>query len=204
MSLNEAAVGNYTSLMAASQSMIAEQVLAAYSMRRHRRLLDVGGGAGVFVEAVARRWRHLELTIADLPAVAAIARERIEAAGLSDRIEAVGLDATRDALPDGFDLVSFVRILHDHDDERVLELLSAARRALSSDGVLLVAEPMAAERGAGALIDAYFNVYLLAMGSGRPRRYDELSALLRTAGFGRIRRHRTRVPLITSVLSARA
>ena len=201
--LDEDAVGNYTKLMAASQSMIAEQVLGAYSMREHRRLLDIGGGAGVFAAAVARRWPDLDLTVADLPAVAAIARERLAEEGLSDRIEVVGVDATRDAMPDGFDLVSFVRILHDHDDDRVLELLASARTALRADGVLLVAEPMAAAAGAGALIDAYFNVYLLAMGSGRPRRYEELTALLTRAGFREFRRHRTRVPLITSVLSAR-
>ncbi len=202
--LNEEAVSSYTTLMSSSQSMIAEQVLAAYPMGRHRRLLDIGGGAGVFAEAAARRWPHLELTLADLPAVATIARKRLSEVGLSDRIECIGADATRDSLPDGFDLVSFVRILHDHDDDRVLELLRAARGALSDDGVLLVAEPMADEAGAGALIDAYFNVYLLAMGSGRPRRYSELYELLEKAGYSRIRRHRTRVPLITSVLSARA
>ena len=202
--LNQEAVASYTTLMSSSQSMIAEQVLAAYPMQRHKRLLDIGGGAGVFAEAAARRWPHLELTLADLPAVATIAKERLRASGLGDRIDVVGADATRDPLPEGFDLVSFVRILHDHDDDRVLELLKAAKRALSDDGVLLVAEPMAGEAGAGALIDAYFNVYLLAMGSGRPRRYGELSDLLKTAGFSRIRRHRTHVPLITSVLSARA
>ena len=201
--LNEGAVSNYTKLMSASQTMIAEQVLAAYSMQGHRRLLDIGGGAGVFAAAVARRWPHLELTVADLPAVAAIAAERIADEGLSDRIDVVGVDATRDAMPDGFDLVSFVRILHDHDEDRVLELLSAARGALHDDGILLVAEPMAADSGAGALIDAYFNVYLLAMGSGRPRTLDEIKGLLRKSGFRQFRRHRTRVPLITSVLSAR-
>lgn len=201
--LHEDAVASYTTLMSASQTMIAEQVLAAYSMRRHRRLLDIGGGAGVFAQAAARRWPHLELTLADLPAVANMAHERLAASGLGDRIDVVGADAMRDPLPGGFDLVSFVRILHDHDDDRVLALLGAARKALSHGGVLLVAEPMAASAETGALIDAYFNVYLLAMGSGRPRRYGELSELLRTAGFRRIRRHRTRVPLIASVMSAR-
>jgi demethylspheroidene O-methyltransferase len=66
----------------------------------------------------------------------------------------------------------------------------------------LIAEPLAGMDPAGALIDAYFNVYLLAMGSGRPRTIAGLSELVRAAGFGPIRRHRSPVSLVTSVLSA--
>ena len=36
-------------------------------------------------------------------------------------------------------------------------------------------------------VGAYFAFYLLAMGSGRPRRTDELTALLHTAGFTGVR-----------------
>ena len=203
-SLGAEDVGPYSDLMAASQTMIAAQVLDAVSLRRARSLLDLGGGSGAFVAAVAGRWPRIRLALCDLPAVADIARTRLAAAGRGDRVEVVGGDATRTTLPGGFDVVSLVRILHDHDDERALALLGAARRSLRPGGVLLVAEPLADAPGAGRVIDAYFSVYLLAMGSGKPRTRAELQALLETAGFRRIRRRRTRVPLITSVLTARS
>lgn len=196
-------VAAYSTLMAASQAMVAEQVLAAFSLKPFRTLMDIGGGAGAFLSAVAARWPHLDLTLADLPAVADIARTRLADAGLDGRVTVVGADVTRDALPGGFDVVSLVRILHDHDDDRALQMLTAARDAMHNDGVLLVAEPLADAPGAGPLIDAYFNVYLLAMGSGRPRSFMELSRLMALAGLGPVRRHRTRIPLITSVLTAR-
>jgi demethylspheroidene O-methyltransferase len=41
------------------------------------------------------------------------------------------------------------------------------------------------------------------MGSGRPRRREEVEALLRQAGFGDIRFKATRQPLLTSLLIAR-
>ena len=50
--------------------------------------------------------------------------------------------------------------------------------------------------------DAYFGLYLWAMGSGRPRTADELKAMLRTAGFTRIREAGTAQPLLTRVLVA--
>jgi demethylspheroidene O-methyltransferase len=82
-------------------------------------------------------------------------------------------------------------------------LLAAAYAALPSGGVLLVAEPMAGTQGAERMGDAYFGLYLWAMGSGRPRTASDLAERLQRAGFHRPRERRTRVPLQTRVLVAR-
>ncbi len=195
-------VADYSALMAASQPMVAEEVLGAYDFRRHQALLDVGGGEGAFLAAVAPRAPALRLMLFDLPAVAERARARFAAAGLSARASAFGGDFAADALPRGADLISFVRVLHDHDDDVVLGLLRAARAALPPGGRLLIAEPMAGTRGAEAMGDAYFGFYLLAMGRGRPRRPDELMAMLASAGFTESRLLPTGTPLLTRVLIA--
>ncbi len=75
---------------------------------------------------------------------------------------------------------------------------------MPEDGTLLIIEPMAGMPGAQAMGDAYFGFYLLAMGSGRPRRPDEISALLEQTGFVEIRPIRTLRPLLTSAMSARS
>ncbi|NCX89130.1 MAG: methyltransferase, partial [Betaproteobacteria bacterium] len=67
---------------------------------------------------------------------------------------------------------------------------------------LLLAEPMAQTRGAMPVADAYFAMYLWAMGSGRSRRPDELLAMLREAGFARARVLRQVMPLQVRVLLA--
>src|ERR1700730_3252993 len=54
----------------------------SYPIHRHRCLLDVGGGEGVFLAAVATRAPALRLMLLDLPAVAERARTRLAAAGL--------------------------------------------------------------------------------------------------------------------------
>ncbi|MDO9707477.1 methyltransferase [Paracraurococcus lichenis] len=197
-------VAAYTQLMAASQPFIAEEVLAAYDFSRHRCLLDLGGGDGSFLRAVAARHPSLRLMLLDLPAVAERARERFATAGLGDRAEAFGGDFTRGPMPAGADIVSLVRILHDHDDARALAILRAARSALPPGGTLLVAEPMAGTPGAEPIAQAYFGFYLLAMGTGRPRSPEELSALLRQAGFADPRLLPTRTPLLARVMVARA
>jgi demethylspheroidene O-methyltransferase len=202
--LGAAAVAGYSALMAASQPLVAEEVLGAYDLRRHRRLLDVGGGEGVFLCAAGAAAPDLRLVLFDLPAVAERAAARLAAAGLAGRASAVGGDFLLDPLPGGADVVSLVRVLHDHDDGGALAVLRAARRALPPGGTLLLAEPMSGTPGAEPVGEAYFGFYLLAMGRGRPRTPGETGALLRAAGFDGVRARPTRTPLLTSVLTARA
>lgn len=196
-------VAGYTALMAASQPLIAAEVLDVYPVGRHRCLLDVGGGDGTFLAAAAARAPDLRLILFDLPSVAERAAARLEAVGLGQRACTVGGDFHVDALPEGADLISLIRVVHDHDDAAALAILRAARRALPAQGVLLLAEPMAGTPGAEPIGDAYFAFYLLALGSGRPRTPSELRELLRRAGFGDVRQVPTHTPLLVSVMLAR-
>ncbi len=200
--VDAAGVADYSALMAASQTLIADDILDAYPVARHGRLLDVGGGDGVFLARALTRNKKLSGILFDLPAVAERARERLDAAGLGGRatVESGDFDVT--PLPEGADIISLVRVLHDHDDAMVERLLKTIRRTLPDDGVLLVAEPMADTRGAEPMGGAYFGFYLMAMGSGRPRSRSELMRFLTSSGFARVRPARTRRPLLTQILVA--
>ena len=71
-------VDAYSALMAESQTLVAGEVLDAYSLAGHLKLLDIGGGEGVFLAAAGNRNRHLGLMLFDLPAVTRRAAERFE------------------------------------------------------------------------------------------------------------------------------
>ena len=204
-SLTPEQVAEYSELMAASQPLVAEQVLAAYDFSKHRCLLDVGGGQGAFLSAVAQAHSDLRLMLFDLPAVAQRARQRFDAQGLSGRVTCHGGSFFDDPLPTGADVVSLVRVLYDHSDERVALILKGVRRALAAQGgTLILAEPMSGTPGAEAMGDAYFGLYLLAMGKGRARTPSELAHLLLAAGFTQIQSIRTRLPLQTGLIRAYA
>jgi demethylspheroidene O-methyltransferase len=196
-------VATYSALMAASQPLVADEILDAYPLDRHRCLLDVGGGDGSFLAAAAGRAPALQLLLFDLPGVAERAGARFAAAGLTARARVVGGDFLRDALPRGADIATLVRVIHDHDDAAAMTVLRAVHAALPPGGTLLLAEPMAGTPGAEAMGDAYFGFYLFAMGQGRPRRADALAQMLRGAGFGAVRSLPTRQPLQTGLLIAR-
>ncbi len=195
-------VAAYGALMASSQSLIADEVLDVFPLAPHRRLLDVGGGEGAFLAAAGRRAPHLHLVLFDLPPVAARARSALVAHGLGARATIVAGDFHCDPLPPGADVISLIRVLHDHDDAAALALLRAVRRALSGGGTLLLAEPMAETPGAEPIGAAYFGFYLLAMGSGRPRTFVEITQLLHAAGFDHIRAMSTRTPLLVRAVMA--
>lgn len=194
------AAAAYSRLMGVSQAMIANDVISAYPFSRHRRLLDVGGGDGTFLATVFERVPSLELVLFDLPPVAERAARRFADSRYAGRARAIGGSFLRDPLPGGADIVSLVRVLHDHDDGPAMALLRAARAALPADGVLLVAEPMVHERRPDPVGDAYFGFYLLAMGSGRARPASEIARMMAEAGFTEIREHPTCQPMLTRVL----
>ena len=200
--LSDADVAAYSALMSATQPMIAEEVLQAVDLRRHRCLLDVGGGEGRFVQQAAEHAPHLQLMLFDLPAVAERARERLTRAGLGRRCTVHGGDFAQDGLPAGADIVSLIRVAFDHPDERVLAVLRAVHTALPPGGTVVLAEPMSGTPGAEPMGEAYFGFYLMAMGRGRPRTPEHLGRLLAAAGFGAVQLMPTRLPLQTRVMVA--
>ncbi|MEE4338068.1 methyltransferase [Erythrobacter sp.] len=194
----------YSRLMATSQQFVADQVLAAFRFPARARLLDVGGGHGAFLGHVGRAYPGIELGLFDLPEVVENAREPLASEFGVERLSFHPGNFFRDSIPAGFDLVSLVRILHDHDDGPALDLLRNIRRALDPGKRLMIAEPMARVPGAEAMGEAFFGLYLWAMGSGRARSAEEIRAMLAEAGFSASKTVPTPQPVIASIVVATA
>ncbi len=194
----------YSRLMAASQHFVADEVLASVAFRDVQNLLDVGGGHGAFLRHIGTAWPHLRLGLFDLPEVAATGARLLGEALGDARVSAHPGNFFSDAIPEGYDMVSLVRILHDHDDAPAQALLANIRRSLVPGARLLIAEPMAQIPGAEPMGEAFFGLYLWAMGSGRPRSPAEIIAMTKAAGFATARLVATAQPVNASVIIATA
>jgi demethylspheroidene O-methyltransferase len=194
----------YSQLMAASQHFVADEVLASVSFKGVKRLLDVGGGHGAFLRAIGTAHPHLSLGLFDLPEVVETGQHVLGEAVGAARVTAHPGNFFSDSIPQGYDMVSLIRILHDHDDGPAQALLANIRKSLVPGARLLIAEPMARIPGAEPMGEAFFGLYLWAMGSGRPRSPAEITAMLRAAGFGSIRPVATAQPVNASVILAQA
>lgn len=186
----------YSELMAASQQLIAGHVLDAYNIGQHSNLIDIAGGTGNFAKQAIGRHPDLTATVLDLPSV-------VDSASNDDpRLSFRPTNMFTGLLPESCELLSLIRVLHDHDDQPVRQLLARAFNALRPGGRLLIAEPMAGTAGSEAIGDGYFGMYLWAMGSGRPRTAPELKSMLRAAGFTRVWEARSNMPCLVRVLVA--
>jgi demethylspheroidene O-methyltransferase len=193
----------YSGLMTVTQDLVAGEVLDAYPMGQFKSLLDIGGGEGRFISAVAQCHAHLALAMFDLPPVADRARENLVKLGLGERISVSGGSFFTDPLPRGADLISLVRICFDHSDTSVLALLRAIRRIVPETGAVIIAEPVSGDAKLAPITDAYYGFYLLSMGGGKTRNIEEFRALAREAGFSRTAQLPTRRPLLTGLIELR-
>ena len=190
----------YSELMAASQEAVSQQILGAYNFKKHKNILDIGGGSGAFLRAVGRAYPLLTLNLFDLEGVVSLANEKSQ----SPQLILHSGDFKQDSLPQGMDVISLVRVVHDHDDDVILTLFHKIRKSCSTETTLLIAEPFAGNAANAAVTDAYFNLYFTAMGQGRTRSPKDIAELAAKAGFGRPKIWSTNLPLITGLMTLQA
>jgi len=188
----------YSQLMSSSLALISDHILDSYSLNDYERLVDVAGGTGHFARMVAKRYPDIAASVLDLPEVVSEAKNQFP----NSDIRFVATDMFHSPLPQDVELFSLIRVLHDHDDEPVVSLLTRLHGALKPGGHLLIAEPMAGTEGAEPIGDTYFSFYLWAMGSGRPRTAEELKGMCLAAGFNSIREFKTPIPALARLLVA--
>ncbi|WP_439143372.1 methyltransferase [Planktotalea sp.] len=193
----------YSDLMAQSQELVAQDTLRSIDFSGIKALRDVGGGSGAFLEAVGRKYSDLELVVFDLPEVAPSSAARFDAAGMSARARFETGSFKTDVIPTGTDAISLIRVLYDHSDDTVRQLLTKCYDALPAGGRLIISEPMSGGERPERAGDAYFALYTLAMQTGKARSAAEISALCEAAGFEVVATPKPMRPFVTGCLHAR-
>src|SRR5437764_12365961 len=110
-----------------------------FNFSKFNTLCDVGGATGQLSCMVAASNPHMRCTSFDLPNVVPIATRKIQQAGLTDRVAAVGGDFFADPLPKA-DVITMGMILHDWNLERKMQLIKAAYDAVPEGGAFIVIE----------------------------------------------------------------
>ncbi len=146
------------------------------------RLLDVGGGSGIFAAAFAQRHLALSCAVMDLGPMCDMAREYIEASGVGERVGTIAVDMFRMRWPQGYDALFLSNILHDWDFETGAWLARQAFEALPVGGRILIHEMLLADDGAGPSATAGFSMHML-LTKGQQYTFAELRDLLEGAGF---------------------
>jgi SAM-dependent methyltransferase len=118
----------------------ANALAGNYDFGRHQRVLDLGGGTGLFLLAILNRFDEVGGTVYDLPAVTSDTRRRLAETLHASRIEIVEGDFFKDPIPRGHDAIIIANVIHCFPADRVLELLHRVRNAASVATRLLLVD----------------------------------------------------------------
>jgi 3-hydroxy-5-methyl-1-naphthoate 3-O-methyltransferase len=147
-----------------------------------RRVLDIGGGSGVYLGAIAELLPVTGAVFERAP-VDTAARTLLTARGQAGRIDVITGDMFTDPLPGGFDTHLFSHVLHDWDADRVSALLGASYAALAPGGLLIDHDVHVNADKTGPLPAAEYSVLLMHGTTGKCWSTSELTGMLTDTGF---------------------
>lgn len=170
-----------------SHSMPAATGLATYhDFKDVKKVLDMGGGSGCFAISIARHHPEIHCTVAELPAMCEVAKEYIEDAGMSGRVDVYPIDMFTEQWPDGYDAVFFSNVFHDWGFDTCAELAANAFSILRPGGRIFVHEILTDDSGDGPDPALALSVLMAMSTEGCQYTYIQLDEILKKAGFKNI------------------
>jgi|KBSMisStandDraft_5_1062788.scaffolds.fasta_scaffold348063_1 hypothetical protein len=156
-------------------------MLDAYDFSGVKTLADIGGGNGSLLTGALKRYPAMRGILFDLGHVVGRAQTNLRAAGLAERCEVIE-GSFFETVPSGADAYLFRHIIHDWTDEQSLQILGHCRRAIPSDGRLLLVECVV-PAGNDPSASKDFDITMMTFPGGMERTEPEFKALLDQAGF---------------------
>ena len=196
--------GTFIAAMDHSARGRARAIAQAIGVYGTRRMLDLGGGSGVYSIAFAKAAVDLHAEIVDMPEVVPIAKQHIADAGLSDRITVRAGDMLVAELPpQSYDFVLLSSICHMFSPEENRALLARAHAALASKGRIAIADFIVDPEKASPRSAALFALNMLvATRGGASYSEPDYDEWLDAAGFSDIKRVRMPGPINLIVAQA--
>jgi ubiquinone/menaquinone biosynthesis C-methylase UbiE len=162
---------------------VAPHLARALPLDDAQRVLDVGGGTGIYAIAWLRQHPQLRATVWDRPEVLKVAREMAEHYAVSERLDCVAGDMFVDPVPTGHDVCLLSNVLHDWDVPECRQLIDRCAAALSVGGRLLVHDVLLNDAHDGPLPIALYSASLFSLTEGRAYSAAEYRSWLEAAGL---------------------
>lgn len=175
----------------AAASLTVGEVTAAVDVPQGAsRLLDVGGGHGLYAVELCRAYPRLTATVFDNADALEAARREAAAAGLGDRVETVPGDYWTDDLGTGYDVALVYNVVHAHDAEANRRLLRRVAEALGTDGRVAVLDQFegTARTPVGRTGLGFVGVTYLTTLGARIHHCEDVREWLTESGFEDVRR----------------
>jgi SAM-dependent methyltransferase len=184
----EADQASFIGAMHDVSNAVAEPLIREIHPGPFRCVLDVGGGSGTWTLAWLQAEPESRAILFDLPAVIPLARQRLTACGVADRVDLVAGDFYHDPLPRGTDLVWLSAIIHQNSPDENRALYRRVAEALEPGGCVLIRDIVMDDSHTAPVAGALFAVNMLvATPGGGTYTLAEIRADLESAGFADVR-----------------
>ncbi|MBM3405583.1 MAG: hypothetical protein FJY10_11940, partial [Bacteroidetes bacterium] len=177
-----------------------DPLLHAYDFSTYKSLIDVGGGKGMVLSAILRRYPRLNGAIVDLPDAIRDAPDTLTTSDVSSRVKLIP-GSFFDTIPEGGDGYILKNILHNWDDEKCLKILQNIHHAAIPGGKVIIIENVVNKPNQPSFAKLIDLQMLVSFPGAKERTLDEYTELLVKSGFTDIRITRTIAPF--SVIDAR-
>jgi predicted O-methyltransferase YrrM len=162
-----------------SSTMLAQVV----DLSGYKRLLDIGGGAGVNAIRFAEVFENLHATVLDREPVVEVAAEYISRSPAAGRISTVA-ESFLESLPGGHDAALLSNILHGEGPETNRELIRCVYEALDAPGIIIISDLLPREDRTGPPFSLVFALNMLIHNeAGDTYTESEIKEFLKNAGF---------------------
>ena len=173
----------FTAAMDCRGVLLGPAMAQALDLSRFSRILDIGGGSGIYACSLVANHPQLRATVFDQPSVEKIAGMRIGELGFADRVDVRAGDMLTEPLPTGYDVHLYSNVLHDWDLPEVRQLLAASFTALEPGGMLIIHDAFIDADKCGPLPVAEYSALLMHSTQGKCYSTGEYEELATEAGF---------------------
>jgi predicted O-methyltransferase YrrM len=139
----------------------ADRLVSHIDLAGVERVLDVGGGSGVYSMAFALAKPGLRSVVYDLPRVTELARKYIDAAGLTDRVSTMEGNYNSDDFGAGYDLIFMSAIVHINSYDENAALVAKAFRSLNPGGAIVIQDHLMEDDRTAPVRGALFALNML-------------------------------------------
>jgi 3-hydroxy-5-methyl-1-naphthoate 3-O-methyltransferase len=174
---------SFTAAMDCRGHYLSQALAKKVDLSGRKRLLDIGGGSGIYACSFAAHFPHLRGVVFEQHPVSRITERCIQERGLSDCVEVITGDVFKDALPANCDVHLLSNVLHDWGVNEVHTLLKISHDALPADGMLIIHDAFINEDKTGPLPVAEYSAMLMHATQGKCYSVGEYAALLKEVGF---------------------
>jgi predicted O-methyltransferase YrrM len=162
---------------------LGHAVAKAVDLSKRRKLLDIGGGSGIYACSLAAHFDKLRTAVFERPPVDMVAQRAIASRGYADRVQVIAGDMFKEALPSGFDVHLISNVLHDWDVPEVRKILRSSAHALAPGGLLIIHDAWINENKTGPLPVAAYSAMLMHSTEGKCYSTGEMRGFLNELGF---------------------